>query len=157
MVKFSEENKASLARSKSTGLGNDDLPPSTVTNRGDGGKVDLAAGDAKLWWRSRQEADRLKDLKHTNTILEYVKQFMSLMLDISNTSEDDKLFQFMSGLKPWAQTELRRQKVQDLNAAIVAAEALVDWKPSNVADTNNFLRFWDNQVMKRIPGKGTRR
>uniref|UniRef100_A0A803N8Q3 Retrotransposon gag domain-containing protein n=1 Tax=Chenopodium quinoa TaxID=63459 RepID=A0A803N8Q3_CHEQI len=32
-----------------------------VTNRGDGGKVDLAAlylsGDAKLWWTSRQEAD----------------------------------------------------------------------------------------------------
>uniref|UniRef100_A0A803N8Q4 RNA-directed DNA polymerase n=1 Tax=Chenopodium quinoa TaxID=63459 RepID=A0A803N8Q4_CHEQI len=74
--------------------------------------------------------DKLKDLKHTNTIREYVKQFMSLMLDIGNMSEEDKLFQFMSGLKPWAQTELRRQKVQDLNVAIVAAEALVDWKPS---------------------------
>uniref|UniRef100_A0A803M7W1 Succinate-semialdehyde dehydrogenase, mitochondrial n=1 Tax=Chenopodium quinoa TaxID=63459 RepID=A0A803M7W1_CHEQI len=45
-----------------------------------------------------------------------------------------KLFQFISGLKPWAQTESRRQKVQDLNSAIIAAKALVDWKPLNVSD-----------------------
>ncbi|KAL2921171.1 Nuclear receptor-interacting protein 3 [Bienertia sinuspersici] len=56
---------------------------------------------------------------------------MSLMLDIDGMSEQDKLYAFIAGLKPWAQTELRRQKVEDLTSAIIAAEALVDWKPRN--------------------------
>ena len=34
--------------------------------------------------------------------------FSSLMLDIKNMSDDDKLFNFMCGLQGWAQTELRR-------------------------------------------------
>uniref|UniRef100_A0A803LHP5 Reverse transcriptase RNase H-like domain-containing protein n=1 Tax=Chenopodium quinoa TaxID=63459 RepID=A0A803LHP5_CHEQI len=246
MVKFFEENKASLAKiERYLGLGNDDLPPSTVResvqllseqlNEMNGmiqnlvGKqremfspngtplykekeIEMEAelnylreelslirkvveektssysseDRTKLWWRSRQEADRLarkdpiaswdvmkdeirkqflpnntswvardklKDLKHTNTIREYVKQFMSLMLDISNMSEEDKLFQFMSGLKPWAQTDLRRQKVQDLNAAIVAAEALVDWKPSGVVENKGGKKKGNDRGKKRKFGK----
>lgn len=39
---------------------------------------------------------------------EYVKEFSSLMLDIMNMFEEDKLFNFMSGLELWAQVELRR-------------------------------------------------
>ncbi|KAL2898903.1 Transposon Ty3-I Gag-Pol polyprotein [Bienertia sinuspersici] len=75
--------------------------------------------------------DKLRELRHTGSIREYVKQFMSLMLDIDGMSEQDKLYAFIAGLKPWAQTELRRQKVEDLTSAIAAAEALVDWKPRN--------------------------
>lgn len=45
-------------------------------------------------------------------------------------SEDDKLFNFVSGLQPWAQLELKRQKVSDLLATLVAADALVDFKPT---------------------------
>ncbi|KAL2923900.1 Retrovirus-related Pol polyprotein from transposon 17.6 [Bienertia sinuspersici] len=75
--------------------------------------------------------DKLRELRHTGSIREYVKQFMSLMLDIDGMSEQDKLYTFIAGLKPWAQTELRRQKVEDLTSAIAAAEALVDWKPRN--------------------------
>ncbi|KAL2944660.1 Eukaryotic translation initiation factor 3 subunit G [Bienertia sinuspersici] len=74
-------------------------------------------------WVARE---KLRNLKHVTTIRDYVKEFMSLLLDIKGMSEEDKLFQFVSGLKPWAQVELRRQKVVDLNGAIVAAEALVD-------------------------------
>jgi len=44
-------------------------------------------------------------------------------------SAEDKLFNFVSGLKPWAQNELRWQKVSDLPSAIAAAEALVDFRP----------------------------
>lgn len=114
------------------------------------------SGDAKLWWRSRQVSDgdtavttwdgmktelhrqflpsngswiargKLRELKHVGTVRDYVTEFMSLMLTIAGMSEEDKLHSFVSGLKPWAQIELRRQNVQDLNAAIVAAEALVD-------------------------------
>ena len=39
--------------------------------------------------------DSLKKLKHTGMVQEYVKTFSSLMLNIKNTSEEDKLFNFM--------------------------------------------------------------
>ncbi|RVW81922.1 putative mitochondrial protein [Vitis vinifera] len=55
-------------------------------------------------------------------VREYVKEFSSLMLDIKNMSEEDKLFNFMSGLQGWAQKELWRQGVRDLPAAMVAAD-----------------------------------
>ena len=42
--------------------------------------------------------DALKKLKQTATVKEYVKTFSSLMLDIRNMFEDDKLFNFMFGL-----------------------------------------------------------
>lgn len=69
----------------------------------------------------------LRDLKHTGTIREYVKQFSALMLDIKDMSEKDKLFFFLEGLKPWARIELQRQRVQDLTHAQAAAECLTDY------------------------------
>ena len=72
--------------------------------------------------------EALKRLRHTGSVREYVKEFSSLMLDIKNMSEEDKLFNFMSGLQGWAQTELRRQRVRDLPAAMTAADCLVDYK-----------------------------
>ncbi|XP_034674441.1 uncharacterized protein LOC117905666 [Vitis riparia] len=80
-----------------------------------------------------QEA--LKRLKHTGSVREYVKEFSSLMLDIKNMSEEDKLFNFMSGLQGWAQTELRRQEVRDLPAAMAAANCLVDYKMGGAIST----------------------
>ncbi|KAL0369789.1 UNVERIFIED_CONTAM: hypothetical protein Sangu_0297000 [Sesamum angustifolium] len=74
----------------------------------------------------------LRKLKHVGTMRDYVKEFSSLMLDIHDMSEDDKLFNFLSGSQTWAQTELRRQGVKDLSSAIVAADQLVDfWVTSN--------------------------
>ena len=70
---------------------------------------------------------QLRDLKHTGTVREYVKQFSALMLDIRDMSEKDKLFYFMEGLKPWARTELQRQRVDDLSTAQAAAERLNDY------------------------------
>ena len=52
--------------------------------------------------------DSLKKLKQTGIVREYVKTFSSLILDIKNMSEEDKLFKFMFGLQPWAQLELKR-------------------------------------------------
>ncbi|KAL2941376.1 Eukaryotic translation initiation factor 3 subunit G [Bienertia sinuspersici] len=57
-------------------------------------------------WVARE---KLRNLKHVTTIRDYVKEFMSLLLDIKGMSEEDKL-----------------QQVVDLNGAIVALEALVD-------------------------------
>ncbi|XP_059668777.1 uncharacterized protein LOC132313854 [Cornus florida] len=76
-------------------------------------------------WIARES---LKKLKHTGTVRDYVKDFSSLMLDFRNMSEEDKLFNFMSGLQPWAQAELRRQGVRDLPTTMTAADCLVDFK-----------------------------
>ena len=72
--------------------------------------------------------DALKKLRQTGTVREYVKTFSSLILDIKNMFEEDKLFNFMSGLQPWAQMEFKRQAVHDLPTAMSAANALVDYK-----------------------------
>ncbi|KAA0060640.1 uncharacterized protein E6C27_scaffold22G005260 [Cucumis melo var. makuwa] len=69
---------------------------------------------------------KLRELKHTGSIREYVKQFARLMLDIRDMSEKDKVFCFVEGLKPWAKTKLYEQRVQDLTSAYAAAERLFD-------------------------------
>ena len=52
-------------------------------------------------WLARES---LRRLKQTWTVRDYVKEFSSLMLDIKNMSEEDKLFNFVFGLLAWAQT-----------------------------------------------------
>lgn len=42
--------------------------------------------------------ESLKNLKYTGTVRDYVKDFSYLMLYIKNMSEEDKLFNFLSGL-----------------------------------------------------------
>ena len=49
---------------------------------------------------------KLQELEQTGTIREYVKQFTGLMLDISDMTENDKIFSFVEGLKLWARTKL---------------------------------------------------
>ncbi|KAA0059143.1 uncharacterized protein E6C27_scaffold430G00550 [Cucumis melo var. makuwa] len=69
---------------------------------------------------------KLRDLRHTGEIREYVKQFAGLMLDIRDMSEKDKVFYFVEGLKPWARAKLYEQRAQDLTSAYAAAERLFD-------------------------------
>lgn len=78
-------------------------------------------------WVAREA---LKRLKHTGSMRDYVKEFSSLMLDIKNMSEEDKLFNFISGLQSWAQLELRRLGVKDLAANVAATDGLLDYKLS---------------------------
>ena len=59
-------------------------------------------------WLARES---LKGLKHTDSVRDYVKEFSSLMLNIRNMSEEDKLFHFVSGLQGWAQTEGKEFKI----------------------------------------------
>ncbi|KAA0054179.1 uncharacterized protein E6C27_scaffold131G001100 [Cucumis melo var. makuwa] len=70
--------------------------------------------------------EKLRNLRHTGEIWEYVKQFAGLMLDIRDMSEKDKVFYFVEGLKPWARAKLYEQRVQDLTSAYAAAERLFD-------------------------------
>ncbi|TYK28632.1 uncharacterized protein E5676_scaffold2030G00580 [Cucumis melo var. makuwa] len=69
---------------------------------------------------------KLRELKHTCNVREYVKQFAGLMLDIRDMSKKDKVFCFVEGLKWWAKTKLYEQRVQDLTSAYAAAERLFD-------------------------------
>ena len=79
--------------------------------------------------------EALKRLRHTGSVKDYVKEFSSLMLDIKNMSEEDKLFNFMSRLQGWAQMELMRQRIRDLLTAMVAADYLVDYKMGGAIST----------------------
>ncbi|KAA0055407.1 uncharacterized protein E5676_scaffold1428G00300 [Cucumis melo var. makuwa] len=67
---------------------------------------------------------KLRELKHTGSIREYVKRFMGLMLDIRDMSEKDKVLCFVEGLRPWVKTKLYEQRVQDLTSAYAVAERL---------------------------------
>ncbi|KAG6509174.1 hypothetical protein ZIOFF_034565 [Zingiber officinale] len=90
--------------------------------------------------------DGLKRLKQSSSVRDYVKEFSSLMLDIQNMSEEDKLYNFLYDLQPWAQVELRRQNVRDLPSAIAAVDALVDLRMSkenlnmSSSSKSNFVR-----------------
>ncbi|KAK9168819.1 hypothetical protein Syun_000959 [Stephania yunnanensis] len=46
-------------------------------------------------WQAREA---LRKLKQTGSVRDYVKEFSSLLLDIKNMSEEDKLFNFTTGL-----------------------------------------------------------
>ena len=72
--------------------------------------------------------ESLKKLKQTGSVRDYLKEFSSLILDIKDMSKVDKLFNFMSELQGWTQTELRRQGVQDLPSVMAAVDCLSDYK-----------------------------
>ncbi|XP_043813663.1 uncharacterized protein LOC110612552 [Manihot esculenta] len=74
---------------------------------------------------------KLGELQQTGSVRDYVRDFSRLMLNIENMQEEDRFYNFMKGLKPWAKNELRRQKVTDVDAAIVAAEGLEDYSNSS--------------------------
>ncbi|KAL0381353.1 UNVERIFIED_CONTAM: hypothetical protein Sangu_0199600 [Sesamum angustifolium] len=76
----------------------------------------------------------LRKLEHTGPVRDYVKAFLTMMLDIRDMSEKDKLFTFMEGLKPWARLELQRQRVINLGLAMAAAKRLTDFNLENQRD-----------------------
>ncbi|CAL5345953.1 unnamed protein product [Camellia sinensis] len=81
---------------------------------------------------------KMRELKHTHSIRDYVQEFSGLMLQIPNMSDDDLLFNFTAGLKQWAQLELQRRGVKDISTALTMAETLVEYtKPeaSNLEST----------------------
>ncbi|KAK4384460.1 hypothetical protein Sango_3058800 [Sesamum angolense] len=78
--------------------------------------------------------ESLRKSKHAGTLSDYVKEFSSLMLDVRDMSEEDKLLNFLSGLQTWAQTELRRQGVKDLPSVIIVVDRLVDFRVANRSD-----------------------
>ena len=83
-------------------------------------------------WVARES---LKMLRHTGLVRDYVKEFSSLMLDMKNMLEKDKLFNFMFELQWWAEMELRRQGVRDLPTTMTIVDCLVDYKMGGAIST----------------------
>ena len=71
---------------------------------------------------------KIKHLRHTRSIRDYVKEFSSLMLEAPDMNENELLFNFMDNLQGWAEQELRRRGVQDLATAMAVAESLMDFR-----------------------------
>ncbi|XP_060196336.1 uncharacterized protein LOC132625764 [Lycium barbarum] len=71
---------------------------------------------------------KLRELRQTKSVRDYVREYSALMLSIRDMSEKDKLFTFMEGLKPYARAELQRQRVDTVTRAMQAAECLVDYQ-----------------------------
>ena len=49
---------------------------------------------------------KIKHLRHTGSICDYVKEFSSLMLEAPDMNENELLFNFMDNLQSWAEQEL---------------------------------------------------
>nr|GEV54814.1 hypothetical protein CTI12_AA187700 [Tanacetum cinerariifolium] len=70
---------------------------------------------------------RLHKLKQPRTIHEYIKEFTTLVWEISKIFDQDSLFYFFDGLLGWDKTELERHEVKDLSTAISHVEDLIDF------------------------------
>ncbi|KAH9607769.1 hypothetical protein KSS87_022418 [Heliosperma pusillum] len=81
---------------------------------------------------------KLKEVKHTNSIRDYVRDFSACMLEISDMSETDKTFEFINGLKRWVQPQVMRQNPRTLSAAISAVERLLDFHGELRVGSNRF-------------------
>ena len=71
---------------------------------------------------------KIRHLKHTGSIRDYVKEFSSLMLEAPGMNEKNLLFELMDNLQGWAEQELRGRGVRDLATAMAVAESLMDYK-----------------------------
>lgn len=70
---------------------------------------------------------KLFNLKQIDQVIDYVKQFLALILNIHDMLEKETIFFFLERLKSWARTELQRQRVQDLGQAQDTAKRLPEY------------------------------
>nr|XP_010312994.1 uncharacterized protein LOC104644612 [Solanum lycopersicum] len=83
---------------------------------------------------------RLRELKQTSSIRDYVKEFTKLTLQIPSLTSEDLLFYFLEGLQNLAKQELQRRQVHDVDEAIVVAESLNDFRGDAAKGRDNRSR-----------------
>ncbi|KAE8665117.1 cytochrome P450 78A7-like [Hibiscus syriacus] len=88
---------------------------------------------AMLWWRRRCSETRakLKQLRHDRSILEYVKNFTEIKMQIPDLGESEGYFAFMDGLQRWANMEIQRRGVTELSKVLDAAEAIAPFEEND--------------------------
>jgi hypothetical protein len=74
----------------------------------------------------RQAYRMVSELKHTRALIDYIRTFQKLMLDVPNMSDENRLNWFIVGLQPWAQSEVERSNPETLEEAYMTTERLVD-------------------------------
>uniref|UniRef100_A0A3Q7EY30 Reverse transcriptase domain-containing protein n=1 Tax=Solanum lycopersicum TaxID=4081 RepID=A0A3Q7EY30_SOLLC len=98
---------------------------------------------------------RLRELKQTSSIRDYVKEFKKLTLQILSLTSEDLLFYFLDGLQNWAKQELQRRPVHDVDKAIVVAESLNDFRVDAAKGRDNRSKIVppkvDNNINKGRP------
>jgi len=55
------------------------------------------------------------------------RRVLSLMLELPDMVDKDRLFNFVIGLQPWAQAEVKRKKVQCLEEVITTIDKLLNY------------------------------
>ena len=70
---------------------------------------------------------RLRRLKKMGSVHDYIYDYITLMLEISDMSNKDSFFYFQDGLKDWAKAELDGHGVQTLDDAIAVVESLANY------------------------------
>ncbi|KAL4376298.1 hypothetical protein GQ457_02G009360 [Hibiscus cannabinus] len=88
-------------------------------------------------YAEEEAQSKLRQLKHTGNIRDYVREFTELHLQIPDMTEKQALFTFRDGLKPWAKTELQRRGVTELSKALAAAESLTEFQKSESPKPNH--------------------
>ncbi|KAK0606869.1 hypothetical protein LWI29_005470 [Acer saccharum] len=101
----------------------------------------------------KEARGRLRRLKQTGSIRDYIKEFTTLSLEIEDMSEKDSLFYFMDGLKDWARVELERRNVQDLDTAIAEAESLTDYSTQSREKKTNQGKSGGDKFGQRSQGR----
>ena len=81
------------------------------------------------WAKFQQELRKqfAPSTRRRNNVRNYINDFTTFVLEISNMFDKDSLFYFQDGLKDWARVELNRLGVQTLDDAITIAESLADY------------------------------
>ncbi|XP_019057348.1 PREDICTED: uncharacterized protein LOC109116424, partial [Tarenaya hassleriana] len=70
---------------------------------------------------------RFRRLRQTGSIVDYIREFSSLCLELNDLSDRDALFHFKDGLKEFARLEVNRRNAQTLDEAITIVEGLPDY------------------------------
>ena len=98
---------------------------------------------------------KIKYLKHTRSIHDYVKEFSSLMLEALGMNEKTLLFEFIDNLQGLAEQELRRIGVRDLATVMAVAESLMDYKESKSFDDEGSKGSHKKGGREEVPPEGS--
>ncbi|KAL4342172.1 hypothetical protein GQ457_08G028120 [Hibiscus cannabinus] len=94
---------------------------------------------------SQQEARaKMRQLQHDGTILEFVRKFTELKLQLLSLSEDEGYFDFTNGLQKWARMELEHRDATDLSKALIIAETLAPYENKKSEPTKPKPKFKGN-------------
>eukprot|EP00253_Pinus_taeda_P035583 PITA_35583 len=74
-------------------------------------------------WEARM---KIKFIKQTENLQTYQREFASVVLELPDMAERDKVFNFIVGLKPWARNEVKRQRIRTLEEAFATIDRLVE-------------------------------